>query len=52
MCHITLTWRAFLIHKHVGHQAHLAPSHETCLEDVMNVILAEEDHEARLGSSP
>ena len=39
-------------HKHVGHQAHLAPSHETCLEDVMNVILAEEDHEARWGSNP
>jgi hypothetical protein len=32
-------------HKHIGHQAHLAPSYETCLKDVMKVILAEQGHE-------
>jgi hypothetical protein len=32
-------------HKHIGPRDHLAPSYETCLEDVMEVILAEESHD-------
>ncbi|MGM0400703.1 MAG: toxin-antitoxin system TumE family protein [Chloroflexota bacterium] len=34
---------SFPHHKHIGCQAHLAPSQETCLEEVMRGILAEID---------
>ena len=30
-------------HKHIGNQSNLQPSHETCLEDVMTVILSGQD---------
>lgn len=33
-------------HKHVGHQDRLHPSHETCLEEVMAMILAGKDESA------
>lgn len=33
-------------HKHVGHQGRLYPSHETCLEEVMAMILAGKDESA------
>ncbi len=32
-------------HKHIEHQVRLAPSCETCLEDVMEVVLAEESRD-------
>jgi len=32
---------SFLHHKHVGYQTHLAPSRETSLEEVMEIVLVE-----------
>lgn len=31
-------------HRHVGQQGNLLPSYDTCLEDVMDVILPDADH--------